>query len=225
MPKKHERDTVSRQISLPWGISFSIAWKSLRVRFLRSLVTTGSLTLAVAFLAFVLVGVDMAQGYLSSGAPKAAKELVRAGFNVNAEIMTVGTGPKERWIVILSLIVCAAGIINAQMMSVTERFREIGVMKCLGALDSMVLRLFLIEASIQGLAGATAGALLGTLGAILNGAVRFGAEAVLSASATSILASFWMAAGAGIILSLIGVFYPAMAAARMKPIMALRAEH
>jgi len=52
---------------------------------------------------------------------------------------------------ILSLLVCAVGIVNAQLMAVTERFREIGTMKCLGALDRFVLRLFILEAGMQGL--------------------------------------------------------------------------
>jgi putative ABC transport system permease protein len=54
----------------------------------------------------------------------------------------VASTAKQRWIIILSLLVCVVGIVNAQLMAVTERFREIGTMKCLGALDRFVLRLF-----------------------------------------------------------------------------------
>ena len=51
------------------------------------------------------------------------------------------TTPKERWILFLSLLVCVVGIVNTQLMAVADRFREIGTMKCLGALDRFILRL------------------------------------------------------------------------------------
>ena len=47
------------------------------------------------------------------------------------------------------------------LMSVTERFREIGTMKCLGALDGFIVKLFLIESLFQGMAGTVMGVLLG----------------------------------------------------------------
>ena len=55
------------------------------------------------------------------------------------------------------------------LMAVTERFQEIGTMKCLGALDRFVVRLFLLESGFQGLAGALIGALIGCLGSLLLG--------------------------------------------------------
>jgi ABC-type lipoprotein release transport system permease subunit len=110
-------------------------------------------------------------------------------------------------------------------MSVTERFSEIGVMKCLGALDSMILRLFLLEAAMQGLAGAFAGALLGCLFSLLNGAARFGFASLASVQPGALLGSLGMATLAGCGLSLLGVLYPAWLAARMDPIKAIRAEH
>ena len=76
---------------------------------------------------------------------------------------SIASTAKQRWIVFLSLLVCVVGIINAQLMSVTERFREIGTLKCLGALDRFIVRIFVIEATMQGLAGGIIGALLGVL--------------------------------------------------------------
>ncbi len=49
------------------------------------------------------------------------------------------------WLVVMSLLVCTVGITNSMLMAVTERFKEIGTMKCLGALDSFVVLLFLLE--------------------------------------------------------------------------------
>ena len=61
----------------------------------------------------------------------------------------------------LSLLVCVVGIANAMLMSVTERFREIGTMKCLGALDSFIIKLFLLESTFQGVAGTLVGIVIG----------------------------------------------------------------
>ena len=76
----------------------------------------------------------------------------------------------------MSLIVCVVGIANSMLMAVTERFREIGTMKCLGALDGFVVRLFLLESGFQGFSGALIGALIGTLGAVLLGLKDYGLD-------------------------------------------------
>ena len=112
-------------------------------------------------------------------------------------------------------------------MAVTERFREIGTMKCLGALDRFILRLFLLEASMQGLAGAGMGALAG--------------RRVCAPERTPFVSGPWPsphrplvggilflcrpATGVGCLLSCLGVLYPAIVAARMQPVEAMRSEH
>jgi len=214
-----------RLISLPFSKSLEISYKSLKVRFFRSMITVSSLVLAVSFLSFVLVNLDIATGMLLHGGREAARALSQAGYDVDLAHGVVAMSAKERWIVILSLLVCTVGIINAQLMSVTERFSEIGVMKCLGALDSMILRLFLLEAAMQGLAGAFMGALLGCLFSLLTGAVRFGFASLADLPAVSLLVSMALSTLAGCGLSLLGVLYPAWLAARMEPIKAIRAEH
>ncbi len=218
-------ESIKRQIVLPWAKSLEISYKNLKVRFFRSLITVLSLVLAVAFLNFILTTTDLAQGFLNAGGEEAAEQLIETGFDVDETAMTVGTGAKERWIVILSLLVCTVGIINAQLMSVTERFREIGIMKCLGALDSIVLRLFLLEAGMQGIAGSFAGALVGFFFSVLNGLIRFGWNSVAGLAFSDVLVSLGMSITAGLLLSLVGVFYPAVVAARMQPVVAMSAEH
>lgn len=216
---------IDRLITLPFSKSLEISYKSLRVRFFRSMITVSSLVLAVSFLSFVLVNLDVAAGMLREGGRDAAKALAMAGYDVDLAEGVVAMSAKERWIVILSMLVCTVGIINAQLMSVTERFSEIGVMKCLGALDSMVLKLFLLEAAMQGLAGAAIGAVLGSIISVLSGAVRFGFGALGSLSAVDLFVSVGLATLAGCALSMVGVLYPALLAARMDPINAIRAEH
>jgi cell division protein FtsX len=215
---------IERQVRLPFLKSLEISIKSIKVRFFRSLITTMSLVLAVSFLSFINVGNDVANGMLATGDPELRATLNRSGYDLGPEDTSVGSSAKQRWIVILSLLVCVVGIVNAQLMAVTERFREIGTMKCLGALDRFVLRLFILEAGMQGLAGAFAGSILGALFSLLNLWIRFGTAAISSVSFIDIFISMAIATGVGVLLSLVGVFYPALIAARMQPVEAMRVE-
>lgn len=226
-PDAHSRTGqggIRKQVVLPFGKSLRISIQSLRVRFFRNCVTVMTLVLAVAFLAFILISADIASGLLESGGATARQMLIRAGYDLAEDALRVGSSPKDHWIVGLSLLVCTVGIVNAQLMSVTERFREIGTMKCLGALDSFILRLFLLEASVQGVIGAAAGCLLGALAAISVGMIRFGFPALTSLPVTEAFASLALSAVVGLVLSMIGVLYPAIIAARMQPVEAMRAE-
>ncbi len=215
---------MKRLIALPFKKSVEIAFQSIRVRFFRSLVTTTSLVLAVAFLSFMSCCNDFAQGILASGSVESYQTLISAGYDVSIETASISSSAKQRWIVILSLMVCIVGIINAQLMSVTERFREIGTMKCLGALDRFIVRLFILEALMQGLAGSITGALLGAIAAAVSSTVNLGFEALVLAPAGAILISTGAAVIIGTTLSLLGVIYPAILAARMQPVEAMRVE-
>jgi len=225
---------IARQVVLPFRKSLEISLQNIRVRFFRSMITVASLVLAVAFLSFTLAGADVAAGLVRSGDPSLRAALAEAGYDVpplaapglspGDEAGRLGASPKERWIVILSLLVCTVGIVNAQLMAVTERFREIGTMKCLGALDRFILRLFLLEAGMQGLAGSLIGALGGITVALAAGLVRFGAAAVGQASAADLGRTLGLSIAVGAGLSLLGVVYPAVVAARMRPVEAMRSQ-
>jgi ABC-type antimicrobial peptide transport system permease subunit len=152
------------------------------------------------------------------------QRLVRAGYDLAPQDVNVASSPKQRWIIILSLLVCVVGIVNAQLMAVTERFREIGTMKCLGALDRFVLRLFLLEAGLQGLAGAACGAAAGILFALAAALMRFGPAAIRQVALSDLAFSLAWATATGVALSLLGVLYPAWVAARMQPVEAMRVE-
>jgi len=219
-----ESERVQRQVKLPFLKSLEIALQSIKVRFFRSLITTLSLVLAVSFLSFVGVSNDVANGMLKKQNPELLRMLIRSGYDLAPGDMSVGSSPKQRWLVILSMLVCVVGIVNAQLMAVTERFREIGTMKCLGALDRFILRLFFLEAGMQGLAGAGAGALIGAVFSLLNGWLRFGSVALSAISWNNVMVSIGFATGVGCLLSLLGVFYPALVAARMQPVEAMRVE-
>ena len=91
-------------------------------------------------------------------------------------------------------------------------------------LNRFILRLFLLEAGMQGLAGAGVGALSGALFALINSLLHFGKTAVTSLIWADVGISILMATSVGCLLSLFGVLYPAFIAARMQPVEAMRVE-
>lgn len=131
---------------------------------------------------------------------------------------------QTRWVIGLALLVAFVGILNAMLMSVTERFREIGTMKCLGALDSFIVKLFLLESLFQGTVGTLAGIVVGL-------AVSFGLSLFTYGSATfnavpwgTVSMNVAITLLVGVALSVGGAILPALQAARMEPIAAMRVE-
>jgi putative ABC transport system permease protein len=143
------------------------------------------------------------------------------GINVEA---TAKGNPLDRWLVCMALLTCTVGIANAMLMSVTERFREIGTMKCLGAENGTVVKLFLIESAMIGGTGSLAGILVGLLISVLAGLAQFGWFAVEYLTFGAVLTYAALAFLAGVVLCLIGAGYPALVASRMRPVEALRVE-
>lgn len=129
------------------------------------------------------------------------------------------------WIIVISLLVTVIGISNAMLMSVTERFREIGTMKCLGALSAFVRQIFLIESCMIGAMGGLAGSILGAGFTIIIYAFTFGLGMVttsLSAAMGTLFLYLLLAFTAGVVLSMMAAIYPANVASKMVPANALR---
>jgi ABC-type antimicrobial peptide transport system permease subunit len=131
---------------------------------------------------------------------------------------------QDLWLLTLSMLVALVGIVNSMLMSVTERFREIGTMKCLGALDGFIVKLFLLESLFQGTVGTV-------LGIIVGLGVSFG-MALLSYGSAVFLNVPWDQVGTNVLITLLvgmalsvgGAILPALQAARMEPIAAMRVE-
>jgi len=279
---------VGRQIVLPWRKALEISLKGLRIRFWRSVVTMGSIILAIAFLMSILINnavekslrravddepvlkarladlsarkqgvTDAAElSQLDNGIAKLEKKLddlldlkitlQRKGILL-AEAEQPGEGEstgkeavrlsavlrflglegitgKQWWLIILALLVCAVGIVNAMLMSVTERFREIGTMKCLGALDSFVIKLFLIESSLQGMTGTIFGVVVGSMLTLAWSLVSFRLWVIEYFPGRDVFKFALLSFLIGSFLSVAGAVAPALKAANMQPVDAMRVE-
>jgi putative ABC transport system permease protein len=118
---------------------------------------------------------------------------------------------------LITLLGAAVGLMNIMLVSVTERTREIGVRKAIGAKSSTIRQQFLIEAIVIGQLGGALGILLG---------IAIGNMVSMMIGSTFIIPWVWIIMGV-VICFLVGIisgYYPAVKAARLDPIEALRYE-
>ena len=122
----------------------------------------------------------------------------------------------------ISLIVAGVSILNVMMMSVTERIKEIGILRSIGTLRREVMRMFLYEALILGLIGSVIGGVLSIVAGFLVTAVMLNDSSYLFNVSSAAYVLFGMAFG--IVTSVASGLYPAWNAAQLNPIQALRYE-
>ncbi len=126
----------------------------------------------------------------------------------------------------IALCVASLGIVNTMVMSILERFAEIGIMKAVGASDRDVSKIFFFESSVIGLLGGIFGLALGWVVSILiNQVINY----FLSKQGVPFIQYFsfpwWLCFGAvafSILVSLLAGIYPALRAAHVDPVVALR---
>jgi putative ABC transport system permease protein len=135
-------------------------------------------------------------------------------FNTITSAMTLFLGA----IAGISLVVGGIGIMNIMLVSVTERTREIGIRKAVGALKRDILLQFLIESLALSLIGGLLGILLGASASSLIGSLSEDLTPVIRA------ATIFLASGFAAAVGLIFGIYPAWRAANLHPIEALRYE-
>jgi len=129
-------------VKFPLTEAFLLSLESIRFRFSRALITIASIILGISFLSFLL----------TTG--RIVSLLYQEGAGVLVQTY-------QLWMATIAILICSVGIVNSMLMSVTERYKEIGTMKCLGAMNLHVIEIFLIEAFLIGLIGSGIGAIAG----------------------------------------------------------------
>ncbi|MCW8131082.1 MAG: ABC transporter permease [Planctomycetota bacterium] len=188
-------------------------FQSLKLRMGRLAVVLLGIAFAIAFLT-VLVGTQMVMDGIKRIAAETSETADGEG----------GSGAFRNWWIVVALLIATAGITNAVLMSVTERVKEIGTLKCLGARSLHIVEIFLFETLLLGTLGGLLGGLLGVAAlAVLFGAqlgpdflLVFGWRDALTLVGISVLA----AQG----ISLVAAVVPVALAARIDPAEAMRYE-
>lgn len=153
------------------------------------------------------------------------KDAANADFSIlnQADIVATASSVTSTFTILLgavagiSLVVGGIGIMNMMLTTVTERTREIGLRKAIGAKEQDINRQFLIEAIALTLIGGVIGIILGCA---ISLAVSYSGVLKTTISLGSILLAFGVSAGIGILFG----YYPARRAAKLNPIEALRYE-
>ena len=148
-----------------------------------------------------------------------------ADFTITSEqqVLSTATSVDKTLTVLLggvagiSLLVGGIGVMNIMLVSVTERIREIGLRKALGATPRVIRRQFLVEASVLGSVGGVLGALLGLVGAVV---LPHFISNPIAVSPVAAVGAIVVAIAIGIVFGV----YPAGRAAKLPPIDALRSE-
>lgn len=143
----------------------------------------------------------------------ATQESLLETANATNETLTILLGG----VAAISLLVGGIGVMNIMLVAVTERVREIGLRKALGATPAAIRRQFLVEAGVLGACGGMLGAALGIAGAFVLPELI---DQPVSVSVVAIAAAIGVSLAIGIGFGV----YPASRAARLTPIDALRSE-
>lgn len=192
---------MKKGIYLPLSEAFQISLDHIWKLRTRSMIMVVSTALGISYLTY----------FLASNAIFSAS-LKRLGVSVEAY---------QLWLVVLSIFVCGVGLVNSTLIAVLQRYREIGTMKCLGALDRHILELLLIEAFFFGLFGGVAGFILGVSVSMLSSGLQLGFN-VINLPSIEFLGLLGQILVLSITLNITSTIYSALRAARLNPVEALR---
>ena len=214
-------DKIPEQTPVSWGLALTVSWGSLRRRLMRSLVTMLGVILAIAFLTYMLITDNITAALVGANIDELNLVLQKNGI----DIFEAGKTDQMMLLLIgLSLLTCLVGIINAMLMAVTERIKEIGTLKCLGALDSFIVKTYFIESSIQGIIGTLLGMTIGLSVAVAVSVNTYHGYVFSTFPALAALSTLLWAFVVGAAISVSASILPAYMAAKKEPVDAMRVE-
>ena len=210
----------SQRSSFPVSQAFLFALQGIRLRLGRMLLVLAGVAVAIAF-TNVLLTTDA---------------LFRSAAKVTGQTQGMSLKGIFRWLWMgVALLICTTGTLNAIVMSVTERIKEIGTLKCLGSRNIHIVEIFLFESVLLGVLGGLAGAVIGYGAGLLNfiatvGAKHLTAQMALGAKANlfgwevNVVACIFVCAGLSAALALLASVIPVLMAAKVEPAAAMRYE-
>jgi putative ABC transport system permease protein len=212
---------IPSQQSVPWKVIFSVAMSNLKRRIFRSFIAMIGVILAIAFLCYMLVCDSITKALVGAHLDPINVLLQQQGVDILG-----GAGTETRMFILLglSLLTCLVGIMNAMLMSVAERVKEIGTLKCLGALDSFIVKTFFIESLLQGVLGTLAGIIIGVVVGFVISFMNYQSYALEYCPWLKIIACILVSFIIGTSISMLASIAPAYWAARKQPVDALRVE-
>ncbi len=194
------------RVQFTFGDALRLGYWYINRRMDRAMINMASVALGISFLSTLMMTDAFYRAFALAGGERLSVETY------------------QYWLMFVAIIVCVVGIINAMLIAVYERYREIGTMKCIGALDRHILLLFLVESLIQGVAGGATGFILGIIGAVLSTGFNIGFDIILKVPPTELLGLLLGSTLLSMILSVVATLYPAFRAAKLNPVEALSYE-
>ena len=194
------------RVQFTFGDALRLGYWYINRRMDRAMINMASVALGISFLSTLMMTDAFYRAFAIAGGERLSVETY------------------QYWLMFVAIVVCVVGITNAMLIAVYERYREIGTMKCIGALDRHILLLFLVESLIQGTVGGAVGFAVGIVGALLSTGFTIGFDILLKVPATEFILLFGGSVLLSMILSVVATLYPAYRAAKLNPVEALSYE-